>query len=92
VAIGTTTVKALEGAVGSGDKLSKAKGWTDTFIYPPFTFHIVDCLVTNFHFPRSTLLMLVSAFADREFILKAYEEAIAQRYRFYSYGDAMLIL
>jgi S-adenosylmethionine:tRNA ribosyltransferase-isomerase len=62
------------------------------FIYPPFAFRVVDALLTNFHLPRSTLLMLVSAFAGREFLLRAYEEAISERYRFYSYGDCMLIL
>ena len=67
-------------------------GETDLFIYPPFTFRVVDALLTNFHLPRSTLLMLVSAFAGREFILRAYEEAVRERYRFYSYGDCMLIL
>ena len=92
VAVGTTTVKALESAVDEENRLVNTKGWSDTFIYPPFVFHIVDCLLTNFHLPRSTLLMLVSAFADREFILEAYREAINQKYRFYSYGDAMLII
>ncbi|UCE19069.1 MAG: tRNA preQ1(34) S-adenosylmethionine ribosyltransferase-isomerase QueA [Gemmatimonadota bacterium] len=92
MAIGTTTVKALETAVDSGGRLVHRTGWTDMYIYPPFPFRIVNCLVTNFHLPRSTLIMLVSAFADREFILEAYQKAIEQRYRFYSYGDAMLIL
>jgi S-adenosylmethionine:tRNA ribosyltransferase-isomerase len=68
------------------------EGETSLFIYPPFEFQIVDALLTNFHLPRSTLLMLVSAFADREFLLRAYAEAIRERYRFYSYGDCMLIL
>jgi S-adenosylmethionine:tRNA ribosyltransferase-isomerase len=67
-------------------------GETDLFIYSPFTFRVVDGLLTNFHLPRSTLLMLVSAFAGREFILRAYNEAVRKRYRFYSYGDCMLIL
>ncbi|MCD6336593.1 MAG: S-adenosylmethionine:tRNA ribosyltransferase-isomerase, partial [Candidatus Latescibacteria bacterium] len=66
-------------------------GWTKKFIYPPYDFQVVDALVTNFHLPKSTLLMLVAAFAGREFVLKAYEEAIQRRYRFYSYGDAMLV-
>ena len=68
------------------------EGETDLFIYPPFEFRIVDALLTNFHLPRSTLLMLVSAFAGREFVLRAYAEAIREGYRFYSYGDCMLIL
>ena len=70
----------------------RIKAITDIFIYPGYQFNAVDALITNFHLPRSTLLMLVSAFADREFILEAYGQAIARKYRFYSYGDAMLIL
>jgi S-adenosylmethionine:tRNA ribosyltransferase-isomerase len=73
-------------------EVKPASGWTAKFIYPPYTFRLVDALVTNFHLPRSTLLMLVCAFAGREFVLDAYEEAIKEKYRFYSYGDAMLIL
>ena len=73
-------------------QIESQSGETDLFIYPPFTFRIVDALLTNFHLPRSTLLMLVSAFAGREFILRAYEEAVRERYRFFSYGDCMLIL
>jgi S-adenosylmethionine:tRNA ribosyltransferase-isomerase len=96
-AVGTTTVRALEtmmvGAEGKvGARLKPGQGWTDLFIYPPFHFRASDVLITNFHLPRSTLLMLVSAFAGREEILRAYREAIEKRYRFYSYGDAMLIL
>ena len=74
------------------DQIEPQSGETNLFIYPPFTFRVVDALLTNFHLPRSTLLMLVSAFAGREFILRAYEEAVRDRYRFYSYGDCMLIL
>jgi len=74
------------------DQIEAQSGQTDLFIYPPFSFRLVDALLTNFHLPRSTLLMLVSAFAEREFILHAYEEAVRERYRFYSYGDCMLIL
>jgi len=74
------------------DQIESQSGETNLFIYPPFTFRVVDALLTNFHLPRSTLLMLVSAFAGREFILKAYEKAVRERYRFYSYGDCMLIL
>lgn len=91
IAVGTTTVRALEHAAGSGD-LQAGAGTADLFIYPGYRFKIVDGLITNFHLPRSTLLMLVSAFAGRESILAAYREAIARQYRFYSYGDAMLIL
>lgn len=95
VAVGTTTVRALESSAsqsGDGWTQNPGSGWTRLFVYPPYRFRLIDALVTNFHLPRSTLLMLVSAFADRTFILKAYEEAVRKRYRFYSYGDAMLIL
>jgi S-adenosylmethionine:tRNA ribosyltransferase-isomerase len=92
VAVGTTTVRVLESVQRSSGKIQAGEGETNIFIYPPFQFRVVDVLLTNFHFPRSTLLMLVSAFADREFILGAYEEAVRERYRFFSYGDCMLIL
>jgi S-adenosylmethionine:tRNA ribosyltransferase-isomerase len=88
-------MRVLETATRKTKLLSRQveplSGETDLFIYPPFTFRVVDVLLTNFHLPRSTLLMLVSAFAGREFILHAYEEAVRARYRFYSYGDCMLI-
>ncbi len=90
IAVGTTVVRVLESLVRRGG-LVPTEGETDLFIYPAFEFHVVDGLVTNFHLPRSTLLMLVSAFAGREFLLRAYEEAVARQYRFYSYGDACLI-
>jgi S-adenosylmethionine:tRNA ribosyltransferase-isomerase len=92
VAVGTTTVRVLESACNASGILSGKSASTDIFIYPPFQFRVTDALLTNFHLPRSTLLMLVSAFAGREFILRAYAEAIRERYRFYSYGDCMLIL
>jgi len=92
VAIGTTTVRVLESARRVGGDLVPQEGSTDIFIYPPQKIQHADLLLTNFHLPRSTLLMLVSAFAGREFVLSAYEEAIRERYRFYSYGDCMLIL
>jgi S-adenosylmethionine:tRNA ribosyltransferase-isomerase len=92
VAVGTTTVRVLESAKSTGGGLVAQEGSTDLFIYPPYRFRAVDLLLTNFHLPRSTLLMLVSAFAGREFLLRAYHEAIRERYRFYSYGDCMLIL
>ncbi len=79
-------------ALQESDRIESQSGQTDLFIYPPFTFRVVDTLLTNFHLPRSTLLMLVSAFAGREFILRSYEEAVRERYRFFSYGDCMLIL
>jgi len=92
VAVGTTTVRVLESARREDERLIAQSGSTDLFIYPPFEFRAVDALLTNFHLPRSTLLMLVSTFAGREFLLRAYAEAIRKRYRFYSYGDCMLIL
>ena len=94
VAVGTTTVRALETAAEAVEDgvLKPQQGWTRKFIYPPYRFKIVDSLITNFHLPRSTLLLLVSAFASRELVLQAYQEAIRERYRFYSYGDAMLIV
>ena len=97
VAVGTTSVRVLETACEAPSVKGQAKivpsaGWTCTFIYPPYPFRIVDRLLTNFHLPRSTLLMLVSAFAGRKFLLEAYQEALTKDYRFYSYGDAMLIL
>jgi S-adenosylmethionine:tRNA ribosyltransferase-isomerase len=96
VAVGTTAMRVLETATRNselvGRQIEPKSGETDLFIYPPFTFRVVDVLLTNFHLPRSTLLMLVSAFAGREFILRAYQEAVRDRYRFYSYGDCMLIL
>ncbi len=96
VAVGTTAMRVLETATRNNKLVSRQieaqSGETDLFIYPPFTFRVVDALLTNFHLPRSTLLMLVSAFAGRKFVLRAYEEAVRDRYRFYSYGDCMLIL
>jgi S-adenosylmethionine:tRNA ribosyltransferase-isomerase len=92
VAVGTTVVRVLESAERADGNLIGQEGSTDIFIYPPYQFRAVDVLLTNFHLPRSTLLLLVSAFAGREFLLHAYEEAIRERYRFYSYGDCMLIV
>ncbi len=92
VAVGTTTVRTLEAAKNLSDKILPQEALTDIFIYPPYRFRAVDLMLTNFHLPRSTLLILVSAFAGREFLLRAYQEAIRERYRFYSYGDCMLII
>jgi S-adenosylmethionine:tRNA ribosyltransferase-isomerase len=92
VAVGTTVVRVLQAARREDGKLKAQEGTTNIFIYPPYRFHGIDVLLTNFHLPRSTLLMLVSAFAGREFLLRAYQEAIREHYRFYSYGDCMLIL
>lgn len=90
--VGTSTVRALESSVTTTGHLKPNRGWTDKFIFPPYDFKIVDRLITNFHLPESTLLMLVSAFAGHEFLMKAYKKAIKNKYRFFSYGDAMLIL
>src|SRR6185436_7399148 len=91
IAVGTTSTRALESAWHEGN-IRAGRRRSSLFIYPGFTFQVIDGLITNFHLPRSTLLMLVAAFASRDLILAAYQEAISQRYRFYSYGDAMLIL
>lgn len=93
-AVGTTSIRALETVVDrSGeDELKPQSGWTHKFILPPYEFKVADALITNFHLPRSTLLMLVCAFAGRDFTMKAYGEAVKRRYRFFSYGDAMLIV
>jgi S-adenosylmethionine:tRNA ribosyltransferase-isomerase len=92
VAVGTTTVRVLEAAARNEGKLVAQHGATNLFVHPPAKIREIDCLLTNFHLPRSTLLMLVSAFAGREFLLAAYAEAIRERYRFYSYGDCMLLV
>ena len=91
ICVGTTSCRTLESAAGEDGFLKAGSGWTDIFIYPGYRFKILDCLVTNFHLPESTLVMLVSALAGRDHVLNAYEEAIRQRYRFFSFGDAMLI-
>jgi S-adenosylmethionine:tRNA ribosyltransferase-isomerase len=92
IAVGTTTVRVLESLARDHGTAVAGESSTDIFIYPPYQFRVVDCLLTNFHLPRSTLLMLVSAFAGRELIMEAYAEAVTEKYRFYSYGDCMLIL
>ena len=92
ICAGTTSARSLESAVTSDHFVKPYSGWTDKFIFPPYDFKIVDRLITNFHLPCSTLLMLVSAFANRDLILKAYRKAVKEKYRFYSYGDAMAIL
>jgi S-adenosylmethionine:tRNA ribosyltransferase-isomerase len=97
VAVGTTVTRALETMAGEGmEKGTLAvrdyEGWTTCYIYPPYRFQLVDALLTNFHLPRSTLLMLVCAFGGHDLILRAYEEAVRAQYRFYSYGDAMLVI
>ncbi|KPK90960.1 S-adenosylmethionine:tRNA ribosyltransferase-isomerase, partial [bacterium SM23_31] len=92
VCVGTTSVRSLETAITSDHLVKPYAGWTDKFIFPPYEFKVADRLITNFHLPCSTLLMLVSAFATRDLIFKAYRKAIKEKYRFYSYGDAMIII
>ncbi|MAJ32707.1 MAG: tRNA preQ1(34) S-adenosylmethionine ribosyltransferase-isomerase QueA [Flavobacteriaceae bacterium] len=91
-AVGTTVMRSLESSVSSNHDLNPYEGWTNKFIFPPYDFSIANCMVTNFHLPKSTLLMMVSAFMGHELMEKAYKQAILEGYRFYSYGDAMLIL
>ena len=90
--VGTTSMRAMESSVSSQRTLNPYVGWTNKFIYPPYDFSIADAMITNFHTPKSTLLMMISAFCGHDLMKKAYAEAIEQKYRFYSYGDAMLIL
>ncbi|MBO8128698.1 MAG: tRNA preQ1(34) S-adenosylmethionine ribosyltransferase-isomerase QueA [Peptococcaceae bacterium] len=92
IAVGTTTTRCLEAAAGCDGFVRPGSGWTDLFIYPGYRFKIIDALLTNFHLPRSTLLMMVSAFASRDLIMHAYHVAVKEKYRFFSFGDAMLII
>lgn len=92
LAVGTTTMRALESSVSAGRMLKPAEGWTDKFIFPPYDFNIANALLTNFHRPKSTLLMMVAAFMDYDFMMKCYQDAVKHKYRFFSYGDCMLIL
>ncbi|EPB65577.1 S-adenosylmethionine:tRNA ribosyltransferase-isomerase [Ancylostoma ceylanicum] len=91
-AIGTTSMRAIETSVSTEGTLKAFDGWTNKFIFPPYDFSIANCMITNFHTPLSTLLMMISAFAGHELMMKAYQTAIEEKYKFYSYGDAMLII
>ena len=91
ICVGTTSCRTIESAADENGHLRAGSGWTNIFIYPGYKFKLLDCLITNFHLPESTLLMLVSALAGREHVLAAYEEAVKERYRFFSFGDAMFI-
>ena len=91
ICVGTTSCRTIESAAGADGTLKAGSGWTEIFIYPGYQFKILDCLITNFHLPESTLVMLVSALAGRESVLEAYQQAIKERYRFFSFGDAMFI-
>ena len=92
ICVGTTSCRTIESAADEKGRLRACSGWTDIFIYPGYRFRVLDCLITNFHLPESTLIMLVSALAGREHVLEAYEEAVRNRYRFFSFGDAMLVI
>jgi S-adenosylmethionine:tRNA ribosyltransferase-isomerase len=92
IAVGTTTTKVLESFSDKEGRVKPGKNLSSLFIYPPYRFRVIDGLITNFHLPKSTLIMLASAFAGKDLLMKAYQEAIEKRYCFYSYGDAMLII
>ena len=91
IAVGTTSIRTMESAADGVGQISGKSGWTDIFIYPGYEFKLVDAIITNFHLPKSTLIMLISAFAGREFVLEAYKKAVEEKYRFFSFGDAMFI-
>lgn len=91
-AVGTTVMRSIESSVSASQRLNPYSGWTNKFIFPPYDFSIANSMITNFHTPKSTLLMMIAAFAGYDFIMEAYQEAIKEEYKFYSYGDAMLIL
>jgi S-adenosylmethionine:tRNA ribosyltransferase-isomerase len=91
-AVGTTTMRGIETSVSTLGTLKPFEGWTNKFIFPPYDFSIANSMITNFHMPESTLLMMICAFGDFEFVMDAYRTAVKEKYRFLSYGDAMLIL
>ncbi len=91
-AVGTTVMRAIESSVSSDNHLNSFNGWTNKFIFPPYDFSIANCMITNFHTPKSTLMMMAAAFAGYDFLMEAYDEAVKEGYKFYSYGDAMLII
>ncbi|NRA11514.1 MAG: S-adenosylmethionine:tRNA ribosyltransferase-isomerase, partial [Crocinitomicaceae bacterium] len=92
IAVGTTSMRTIESSVSTDGMLKPYDGWTNKFIFPPYDFSIADILITNFHTPLSTLLMMISAFCGHDLMMEAYQEAIKEKYRFYSYGDAMMII
>ena len=91
-AVGTTSMRSIESAVSAERYLKKAEGWTNRFIYPPYKFNIANAMITNFHLPKSSLVIMIAAFGGYDLMMEAYQEAIKEKYRFFSYGDAMLIL
>ena len=92
IAVGTTSTRTLETVADESGHIRPCSGWSDIFIYPGYKFKTIDALITNFHLPKSTLIMLVCAFAGKEKVFRAYEEAVKEKYRFFSFGDAMLII
>jgi S-adenosylmethionine:tRNA ribosyltransferase-isomerase len=92
IAVGTTSMRAIESSVSTDGYLKSYEGWTNKFIFPPYDFRVANALVTNFHMPMSTLMIMVSAFAGHDFLMEAYREAVKEEYRFFTYGDAMLII
>jgi len=90
--VGTTVMRSIESAVSAENMLKPVEGWTNKFIYPPYDFHIANAMITNFHLPKSSLIIMIAAFGGYDLIMKAHEEAVKEEYRFFSYGDAMLIL
>jgi len=92
IAVGTTSMRAIESSVSTDGHLKSYEGWTNKFIFPPYDFRVANALVTNFHMPMSTLMIMVSAFAGHDFLMEAYREAVKEEYRFFTYGDAMLII
>ena len=90
--VGTTSMRTIESAVSANTTLKSSEGWTNLFIYPPYEFQIANCMITNFHLPKSSLVIMTAAFGGSELIMEAYQQAVKEKYRFYSYGDAMLIL
>lgn len=92
VAVGTTVIRAIESSVSSNNRLNSVEKWTHKFIFPPYNFSIPDAMITNFHTPKSTLMMMTAAFVGYDFLMRAYKEAVKEKYKFFSYGDAMLIL
>ncbi|MCW8940016.1 MAG: S-adenosylmethionine:tRNA ribosyltransferase-isomerase, partial [Flavobacteriales bacterium] len=91
-AVGTTSMRAIESSVSTDGLLKPYQGWTNKFIFPPYDFSVANCMITNFHMPESTLLMMTTAFGGYDNVMKAYKEAIKEKYRFFTYGDAMLII
>jgi len=91
-AVGTTVMRAMESSVSADHQLKPFDGWTNRFIFPPYEFSIANCMITNFHTPKSTLMMMTSAFTGHDLLMEAYKQAVKEKYKFYSYGDAMLII